>query len=103
MSIDPLHQIANDDTPSAVNVPRTISGLIIWAVGRFGSGIVMALACAWALSKVYEDHAKQTDRMMTILEMQGKRDSEIASAMNGVKNAVDEIAKEARMAHKGGQ
>lgn len=107
---DTLHKIAENDTPAAVQVPNSINGLIVWAVGRFGGGILLAAACAWALSKVYEDQRVQTDRMMSLLEQRAtsdsqraKADSELALAISGMRTAVDEIAKEARGAHRGGQ
>lgn len=102
MSTDTLHTIAENDTPQAVHVPKDLNGLIVWAIGRFGGGILLAAACAWALSKVYEDHAKQTDRMMTLLEQRSKSDSELATAILGLRTAIDEIAKESRTAHKNG-
>lgn len=100
---DTLHQIAQNDTPAAVQVPPTLNGLIVWAVGRFGGGILLAAACAWALSKVYDDHAKQTDRMMTLLEARAAADSQLATAMLSVKMSIEDLTKEARAAHKPGQ
>lgn len=94
-----LHQIANADTPSAVEVPKGWNGLIMWAVGRFGGGILLAIACGWALSRVYDDHAKQTDRLMQILENRAVVDSSMTSALLGLRSALDEVAKEARAAH----
>lgn len=102
MSAETLHQIAQNDTPSAVNVPKDMQGLVVWAVGRFGSGILLAAACAWALSKVYADHSKQTDRMLTLLEQRAKADSELATALFRFNQALDELAKEARAAHRTG-
>lgn len=100
---DTLHKIAQGDTPEAVDVPHSLNGLIVWAVGRFGGGILLALACGWALSKVYEDHARQTDRMMTLLEARAVSDSQLATALQSVKASVEELAKEARTAHRGAQ
>lgn len=103
MSTDTLHQIAQNDTPAAVQVPPTLNGLIVWAVGRFGGGILLAAACAGALSKVYEDQRVQTDRMMTLLEARAGADSQLATALLGVKSSIEEMTKEARTAHKGAQ
>ena len=103
MSSETLHAIAQNDTPEAVNVPKDFNGLIVWAIGRFGGGLLMAMACAWALSKVYEDHAKQTDRMMTLLESRAATDSQLATAMLSFKASIEELAREARTAHKSGQ
>lgn len=103
MSTDTLHTIANQDTPEAVHVPRDMHGLIVWAVGRFGGGIVLAGCCAWALSKVYEDHSRQTDRLITLLEARAKADSELAGAILSLKAAVDDIGRESRAAHRGAE
>lgn len=103
MGTETLHSIAQNDTPAAVQVPPTLNGLIVWAVGRFGGGIIIAMACAMALSKVYEDHARQTDRLMTLLENRAVSDSQLATAIVVLKSSVDEIGKEARIAHKAGQ
>lgn len=102
-----LHSIAEHDTPSAVAVPNNVSGLIIWAAGRFGSGILLAIACGWALTRVYDDQKALQERMMILLEqrstsdtVRAKADSELATAISGMRITVDEIAREARGAHK---
>lgn len=97
---DRLHTIAENDTPAAVNVPQTIQGLVLWAVGRFGSGILLAVACGWALMRVYEDHGRQTDRLMQVLETRAKVDTEMTAALLQLRAALDEVAKEARNAHR---
>jgi len=100
MSTKELHDFAQTDTPEAVDVPRNWGGLLVWAVGRFGSGIVLALACAWALMRVYDDHAAQTRQLMVILEQRARVDSEMTLAVNQLRGAIDDVAKEARMAHR---
>ena len=94
-----LHSLAQADTPATVEVPNTMSGLLFWAIGRFGSGIMLAVACGWALSRVYEDHAKQTAQLMTILESRAKLDSEMTSALVHLTTAIDQVAKDAAKAH----
>lgn len=101
MSTDTLHAIANNDTPASVHVPKDMHGLIVWAVGRFGGGILLAAACGWALAQVYKDHAAQTERLITILESRAKADTELAGAILGLRNAVDEVTREAHAAHNG--
>jgi hypothetical protein len=95
-----LHQLAESDTPAAVTVPQSWQGIVFWAVGRFGSGILLAAACGWALMRVYEDHAKGTDRLMTILEQRAKVDADMTSALLQLRGALDEVAREARNAHR---
>jgi len=96
---DTLHAIAQNDTPAVVDVPQGWNGLVIWMVGRFGSGILLAIACGWALGRVYEDHAKQTDRLMVILERRAVVDSEMSSALLQLRTALDEVSRESRNAH----
>ena len=100
MSTETLYTLAEADTPQTVEVPRDLTGLLFWSIGRFGSGILLALACGWALSRVYEDNAKQTAQLMQILETRAKLDSEMTSALVHLTTAIDQVAKEAREAHK---
>lgn len=55
MSQDELHRIANADTPEPVQVPNTWQGLIVWALAKFGSGIVVAGVFGWGIVHVYAD------------------------------------------------
>lgn len=88
MSSDTIHQIRSNDTPAVVQVPPTLKGLIVWAVGRFGGGILLAIAHTWALSKMHDDDAKKTDRMMTLLETRTDADSQFANAHFSVKTGI---------------
>lgn len=38
MSTEQLHEMASNDTPSNVEVPKDWRALVVWAVGRFGWG-----------------------------------------------------------------
>lgn len=51
MSLDELHQIAEKATPADVNVPQTWGGLLVWAVGKWGVGVVFLAL----LVPVYQD------------------------------------------------
>ena len=99
---DTLHAFAQKDTPAVVNVPRDMAGLIFWAVGRFGSGILLAVACGYALSRVYDDLSRQQMQLMTILESRAKLDTELTGALLQLRSAIDEVAKDARSAHRAG-
>lgn len=55
MGKDELHDIAQSDTPSAIEVPKTWQGLIVWAVARFGVGILVAAVFGYATTIVYAD------------------------------------------------
>lgn len=51
MSRDEIHQIATQTTPEHVKIPETWNGLIIWAAGKWGVGIIFAAM----LVPVYSD------------------------------------------------
>jgi hypothetical protein len=42
MSKEELHEIAVASTPEHVNIPQTWGALIVWAVGKWGVGVVFA-------------------------------------------------------------
>lgn len=62
MSKEELHEIAVDSTPETVNVPATWGGLIVWAAGKWGVGIVFAAM----LIPVYTD-LKESNRQIAEL------------------------------------
>ncbi len=42
MSKEELHEIAVASTPEHVNIPQTWGALLVWAVGKWGVGVVFA-------------------------------------------------------------
>ena len=95
-----LHQVAQDDTPSIVDVPNGWSGLLLWVAGRFGGAAIIAIACGWALTHLYEDQKKIIERLTTILETRATVDAQTSSSNLQLKMAIEDIAKEARLAHR---
>lgn len=55
MSKEEFAEIANQDSPSGVEIPPTWRGLISWAVIRFGVGILFAAVFGVMLKEVYRD------------------------------------------------
>jgi Na+-transporting methylmalonyl-CoA/oxaloacetate decarboxylase gamma subunit len=51
MSKEELHTIAESSTPANVTIPQTWPGLIVWAIARFGIGVVFLVLLIW----VYQD------------------------------------------------
>ena len=94
-----IARIANADTPSTVQVPDTWTGIIIWAVGRFGSGIIMAAVFAYAAWMVYKDDHLLIDRVMSAFEARSKTDSELAAALTGLTRQLADMREEVRDAH----
>jgi hypothetical protein len=63
MSKDELHAIAESTTPSNVQIPQTWPGLIVWATGRFGIGIVFLILLIW----VYQDFQLANRAMVDVV------------------------------------
>jgi len=57
-----MHQLANASTPESVEIPKTYTGLIVWAVGKWGIGIVFAAF----LIPVYQDLKASNQRLADI-------------------------------------
>lgn len=68
MSTATLHQIDANDTPSAMDVPKPLSALKVWAVGRFGGGFLLAVACSWTLMHVCDGQRGHAESMTTLRE-----------------------------------
>lgn len=64
MSQDELHAIAQADTPSQIQVPNTLQGLVVWAAARFGVGILVAAVFGYATSVVYKDMRSDREQLM---------------------------------------
>ena len=59
---DQLHQMAKETTPQTVEIPNTYTGLIVWAVGKWGIGVVFAAF----LIPVYQDLKASNQRLADI-------------------------------------
>jgi hypothetical protein len=91
MSQDELHAIANRETPEPVEVPNTWQGLIVWALAKFGSGLVVAGVFGWGIVHVYSD--MRADRLQlldaykdAIIVMQS-----VAAKLDAQTDAIEEI------------
>lgn len=73
---------------------------MVWAVGRFGVGILMAFACGWALTRVYEDLSQQQKELMALLREEAKAKTEMTVTLNELRAAIADVAKESRSAHQ---
>lgn len=51
MSKDEIHKFATSTTPQDVPIPQTWGALIVWAIGKFGIGVVFLAM----LVPVYQD------------------------------------------------
>jgi hypothetical protein len=106
-----IRQLAQDDTPSKVEVPEGWAGIMVWAVGRFGVGILMATACSWALMRVYDDlraqqvqiqemHRAQNESLMLLMREDVKAKVEMTVTLNELRAAISQVAADSRAANE---
>lgn len=89
------HSVASHDTPQDVKVPDNLAGLAVWAVGRFGIGIVFLGMVYFQ----YRDMSTLVDRMMRALESRAVADVQIARAMTEQSAILTALTHEIRSAH----
>lgn len=64
MTLKAAHGIAQSNTPSGVEVPHTWTGIVVWAVGKFGIGIIGFIA----IVPLYLDLKASNERFAKITE-----------------------------------
>lgn len=92
MSQNELRHIAQQDTPSSVEVPPTWAGLITWAVGRFGVGVLFAGVFGWWLMTVYGDLRNDGARVLAAFEKQSETNAHTVVALQQLTLAVERIS-----------
>jgi hypothetical protein len=95
MSREELHSVANADTPHQIAVPNTIQGLIIWAVGRFGVGILVAAAFGYATHVVYYDMRDDRRLMMDAFRDNTRVVETFAGKVSELTKSIDEAHRRA--------
>jgi len=93
MSKDDLHDLARADSPEAVDIPNTWQGLIVWAIARFGVGILVAGVFGYATKEVYAD--MRADRLQL---MDAYRDN--ARAIHDFSTRIENLTKSMDDAHR---
>jgi len=78
--------MANKDTPEGVNVPPTWAGLITWALGRWGIGL-LGFFFAYV---VYSDLRHDTTRMFSFIETQTRVNAETVAALHALRQRIEE-------------
>jgi hypothetical protein len=84
---DQLHTIATNSTPQSVEVPKTYAGLIVWAVGKWGIGIVFAAF----LVPVYQDLKASNQRVADITQASVQAITALASKIESTNAHVQRI------------
>ena len=70
MSQDDLHDIANHTSPREIEIPNSWQALIVWAIAKFGVGIIATIVLGYAVSHVYLDLTALNTRVLTAFELQ---------------------------------
>jgi hypothetical protein len=65
-----IHNFASRTTPKDIYVGNGINSLIIWAVGKFGTGALIGGLAIYALIKVYDDNKIEADRRYSDFQAQ---------------------------------
>ena len=94
-----LRKLAQDDTPSAVNVPNSWLGIAIWVTGRFGGSALVAIGLSYGIIHIYADVRSQTERVITVLEKQAEVTANSNTAMFQLRQSMEDLVKEAKVAH----
>lgn len=81
-----LSEFANQDTPTKVYVPQTYPGLIVWAFGRFGIGLLGFFFAYF----IYTDMRRDTDRVFSMIENQARVNAETAAAIHALRQRIEE-------------
>jgi hypothetical protein len=84
---DQLHTLATNSTPQSVEVPKTYAGLIVWAVGKWGIGIVFAAF----LVPVYQDLKASNQRVADITQASVQAITALASKIESTNAHVQRI------------
>lgn len=85
MSRSGLHRVAQESTPQSVQVPPTIQGLLVWAVGEFGGVAIILAGFAYGLHIVYGDLKATNERVLTLVEHQTKAMADTAAGLESIR------------------
>jgi hypothetical protein len=91
MSQDELHRIANDTTPDVVNVPNTGQGFIVWAIAKFGTGIVVAGVFGWGIVHVYTDMRNDRQQLLDAYKDAIQTMQSVATKLDAQTEAIDDL------------
>lgn len=91
-----ISKMADSDSPEHVKIDGTWSSLLVWAVGRFGVGI---LGFAFGY-KVYmdmrQDQSYERDekrKMITVFERIASQNDDLKDALDGQRHSFDALVK----------
>jgi hypothetical protein len=91
MSKTDLTAVANATSPPEVQIPESWQALIVWAVAKFGTGILLAVVLAVATVRVYEDLTILNNRVLHAFEQQTKTAEAHNAAIREMTNIIRNI------------
>lgn len=100
MSKDELHDIANRDAPLEVQIPNTWQGLMVWALARFGVGILVAAVFGYATMIVYVDMRADRAELFSAYQQTTKVIEEVSAGMRDNTEAVRKNTEAIEEAHR---
>lgn len=96
MTAENLHEVAKGDTPDNVEIPKDWRALLLWAVGRFGVGILVAVVFGYFLATVYRDmRADRADLMNAYKEAVGVM-QQVSSQIEANTRAIENLREDHR-------
>ena len=91
-----LAEYANNQTPQDVHVPNSWPGLMVWAIGKFGIGVVFAAMLIY----VYLDLRKVSDALVEVVRANAVAIQTLAEKVEQTNIKVDRIEREQRDSHR---
>lgn len=88
MSKDEIHQVAQNDTPAYVDLPKSWPGILAWITVKLGPWAVIAVVCGWATSVVY---THQREDQLALLKAYQANISAMDAFTSQLKNMQDTI------------
>lgn len=99
-----IAKMANKDTPTGVIVDSSLYSLIVWAIGKFGAGIIIAIAAFYGLGVVYGDlkqsNIENNKTIMKVVDSQAIQMTELTKTLSAIEVSLKSLAEEAKEAHK---
>jgi len=87
MSKEELHSLAQQSTPADITVPQTWGGILIWALGKWGIGVVFLAL----LVPVYQDLKTSNAQLASISTSNVRVLEALAAKMEASNTAVQRL------------
>ena len=94
-----LHSIAQNDTPGTVEVPVSWAGLTLWAIGRFGGGVIIAIFAIYAWRDSNEQNKQLTDNVVKAYITQAAVQAQTVASLSDLSRALERLSVDAERAH----